>query len=54
LAHNPQQAVFITGPDIAVVAVDVDYARVCNNQDKVSNWSTEAGWDGDKAPGVSP
>jgi len=45
LAHNPKSSVFITGDGIAMVAIDVEYARVCDAQDKVSNWSVADGWD---------
>lgn len=44
---------FINGEGIAVVAVNVECARVCDSQDKVSNWTTGKGWDGNVEP-VSP
>jgi len=44
LAHNPSQGVFIMGPGIAMVAISVEYAQICDSKDKVSNWSAAEGW----------
>mmetsp|Transcript_22575 Transcript_22575/g.50941 ORF Transcript_22575/g.50941 Transcript_22575/m.50941 type:complete len:220 (-) Transcript_22575:121-780(-) len=46
LAHNPEQEVFINGTGIAVVAVDVESARVCDDLDQVTGWSVSQGWAG--------
>ena len=43
LARNPRYPQFITGPDIAVIAVRPTMARMCNIQDQVCTWSNPKG-----------
>ena len=50
LDHNPDQAIFIEGPGIAVVAIEVEYARICDDRDRVTNWSIRDGWGGHSPP----
>ena len=42
---RPESAVFISGEGIAIVIIDVECARVCDSQDKVTNWDVKKGWD---------
>ena len=52
---SPQAGVFIQGEGIAVVVIDVECARVCDSQDKVTTWTTAGGWGGGAPPkGGSP
>jgi general stress protein 26 len=54
LANNPSQSVFIAGPGVAIVAILVESARICNASDKVSSWSVAGGWsDESGGPGRS-
>lgn len=39
LAHNPEYPQFIVGPDIAVLCIDVQSARICDLNDKVIHWN---------------
>lgn len=43
LKNNPDYAQFIVGPEIAVVLVKVDRARLCNIKDQVTTWSSKEG-----------
>ena len=44
LAHNPDYPQFIVGDDIAILAVDVTTARICDINDQVTKWDiTESG-----------
>lgn len=43
LEHNPQYPQFIVGEDIAILSVEVTFARICNINDQVQTWSVESG-----------
>ena len=44
LTRNPDQVQFIRGPGIAVVSINIEKARVCDNADSVTSWSVSDGW----------
>ena len=39
LRRNPDSAQFIEGPDMAIITITVETARICDINDKVHNWS---------------
>eukprot|EP00457_Paulinella_chromatophora_P014362 gb/GEZN01014778.1/.p1 GENE.gb/GEZN01014778.1/~~gb/GEZN01014778.1/.p1 ORF type:complete len:215 (-),score=16.41 gb/GEZN01014778.1/:185-829(-) len=41
LQHNPGSSQFILGQNYAIVLVKVSSASICNNQDKVRNWTAD-------------
>jgi len=43
LKNNPDYPQFIVGEDIAMLRVDVVYARICNINDEVIKWNVGAG-----------
>jgi hypothetical protein len=43
---NPGYDQFIVGEDIAVLAVRIEKARICDINDKVKHWSAENGYVG--------
>jgi len=42
-ANNPAYEHFIVGESIAILAVRIDNARICDVHDKVSYWEAKAG-----------
>ena len=44
LTRNPDQVQFIRGPGIAVVSINIEKARVCDNAGSVTSWSVSDGW----------
>ena len=44
LVNNKGYEQFIVGPDIAVLAVRIEKARICDINDKVKHWSVENGY----------
>lgn len=44
LQHNPQYSQFIVGPDIVILCVDVESARICDIQDQVTTWNVRDGY----------
>lgn len=43
LANNPKSQGFIVGQNIAVLILCVQFARLCNSEDKVTTWSASGG-----------
>jgi hypothetical protein len=54
LDNNPDYAQFIVGSEIAVIAVEIEKARICDIKDQVSYWNYVHGFSLTEAPTSAP